>query len=72
MGVRRQEQSAPLRQPRWDRACPVARLVRILDGLELEDDEQVIRILDAAEHALHAGLLAGTRPVLVEHRPPGS
>jgi hypothetical protein len=50
---------------------PAARLLRVIDGVELEIDENVIRILDTAEHSLHLRFLAGARAVLVEHRPPG-
>src|SRR5436309_4891864 len=47
------------------------RFVRVVNGLELEEDEDVVRVVDVSEDSLHLRLFARTRPILIEHRPPG-
>jgi hypothetical protein len=49
---------------------PASRFARVLQRRELEEDEDVVRIVDAAKDAARRRRLAGTRPVLVEERPP--
>src|SRR5437773_2400084 len=47
------------------------RFVRVVNGLEFEEDEDVVRVVDVSEDSLHLRLFARTRPILIEHRPPG-
>jgi hypothetical protein len=49
---------------------PPAAFLRVLDRVELEVDEDVVRVVDAAQDALHTCLLACAGLVLVELRPP--
>jgi hypothetical protein len=56
------------RTPDFDQ--PALRFSCVLRGFELEEDEDVARIVDIAVNALNFRLLACLRAILVEHRPP--
>src|SRR5439155_16695789 len=49
---------------------PLPRFLCVLDGRELEEDEDVIWILHFSEDALNRRLLTRLRAILFEHRPP--
>src|SRR5919106_2901833 len=42
----------------------------VVDGFELQQDEHMVRVVNAAKYALHPCVLSGPWPILIEHRAP--
>jgi hypothetical protein len=47
------------------------RFVRVGHGVDFEQAEHVVRVVNAAEDPLHRRLLTRPWTILIEHRPPG-
>jgi hypothetical protein len=46
---------------------PTASFIRVVDGGELEEDENVVRVVDAAEDTLHLRVLSRLRAILADN-----